>query len=339
MIDLRSDTVTRPTDEMRRAMFEAEVGDDVFSGDPTVLRLQEKAAAMLGKEAALFVPSGTMGNEIAIKAHTKPGDAILVDDECHIVHYELGGPAMLSGVMTVMVQCRNGRMEPDEVKALIHPADDHAPGTSLLCIENTHNRAGGVISNPAQMKALADVAHEGGLKVHVDGARIFNAAVALGVPVTALVEHADSVMFCLSKGLSCPIGSLLVGTHEFITRSWRIRKLFGGGMRQVGIIASAGLVALDTMIDRLAEDHRRARALAEAITEIPGLSVELEKVQTNMVYVTTKIPAPELQYRLTTNNIQTIALDPHRLRLVTHKDINDEDIYKAIEVLRKVGSA
>jgi threonine aldolase len=335
-VDLRSDTVTQPTPEMRRAMAEAEVGDDVFGEDPTVNRLQEMAAEMLGHEAALFVPSGTMANEIAIKVWSRPGDAILVDAESHILHYELAGPAVLSGVLIEPYPIARGHIELAAVEERIRVADDHTPGTTLLCLENTHNRCGGTILPPERFQLLCEMAHRHGLRVHLDGARLFNAAVALGVSPQVWTRHVDSAFFALSKGLCCPAGSVLVGSREFIREAHRVRKLFGGGMRQVGILAAAGIVALQMMIERLAEDHRRARRLAEAIAELPGFEVDLETVQTNIVYVRTAHPARQVEQQLTAHGVLTIALDPHRLRLVTHHDVDDAGIEYAIQMFQAI---
>ncbi len=336
-VDLRSDTVTLPTPEMRRAMAEAELGDDVYGEDPTVNRLQERVAELLGHEAGLFCPSGTMANEIAIKVWTKPMDAILVDAESHILHYELAGPAVLSGVMMDTYPIRGGRIDPVTIPSLIRVADDHTPGTALLCLENTHNRCGGTILPPEQMQEFRAIADAHSLKVHLDGARLWNASVALGGSLKAWTQWVDSAMVAFSKGLCCPAGSVLVGSREFIKEAHRVRKLLGGGMRQVGVIAAPCLVALDTMVERLAEDHARARRLAEAIAELPGFSVDLRTVQTNMVYVHTECPAPEVERALGARGVLCLALDRHRLRLVTHKDVNDEGIEYAINAFRTVG--
>ncbi len=338
-VDLRSDTVTHPTPAMRQAMANAEVGDDVFGEDPTVNRLQERVAEMLGHEAALFTPTGTMANEIAIKVWTQPMDAILVDEESHILHYELAGPAVLSGVQMDTYPIPHGRIDPEAIRRRIRIADDHTPGTRLLCIENTHNRCGGTILPPEQMPVLRQIADSHGLRIHLDGARLFNASVALGVSPQVWTRYVDSVMVAFSKGLCCPVGSVLVGSKAFIQEAHRVRKLFGGGMRQVGVLAAACLVALDTMIDRLAEDHRRARRLAEAIAEMRGFRVDLETVQTNMVYVETVAPAPEVERRLAEHGVLCLALDPHRLRLVTHHDVDDAGIEHAIRAFRAVSDA
>ncbi|MFQ3611041.1 MAG: GntG family PLP-dependent aldolase [Fimbriimonadales bacterium] len=335
-VDLRSDTLTLPTPEMRRAMAEAELGDDVYGEDPTVNRLQERVADLLGHEAGLFCPSGTMANEIAIKVWTQPMDAILVDAESHILHYELAGPAVLSGVMMDTYPINAGKVNPDTIAPLVRVADDHTPGTRLLCLENTHNRCGGTILPIEAMTAFRAIADTHGLHIHLDGARLWNACVALGVPPTAWTRQVDSAMVAFSKGLCCPAGSVLVGSREFIREAHRVRKLLGGGMRQVGVLAAPCLVALDTMIERLAEDHARARRLAEAIAELPGFAVNLDTVQTNMVYVHTERPAPEVERALGEQGVLCLALDRHRLRLVTHKDVDDAGIEYAIQGFREL---
>lgn len=336
-VDLRSDTVTMPTPEMRRAMAEAELGDDVYGEDPTVNRLQERVAELLGHEAGLFCPSGTMANEIAIKVWTQPMDAILVDAESHILHYELAGPAVLSGVLIDTYPIVEGRIDPNTLPPRVRVADDHTPGTRLLCLENTHNRCGGTILPVAQMHEFRRIADSHGIRIHLDGARLWNACVALGAPPSSWTRLVDSAMVAFSKGLACPVGSVLVGSREFIREAHRVRKLLGGGMRQVGVLAAPCLVALDTMIDRLAEDHQRARRLAEAIAELPGFSVNLHTVQTNMVYVHTERPAPEVERALAERGVLCLALDHHRLRLVTHKDVEDAGIEYAIQAFQSVG--
>ncbi|OYT69232.1 MAG: low specificity L-threonine aldolase [Armatimonadetes bacterium CP1_7O] len=335
-VDLRSDTVTLPTPEMRRAMAEAELGDDVYGEDPTVNRLQERVAEYLGHEAALFTPTGTMANEIAIKVWTQPCDAILVDAESHILHYELAGPAVISGVQVDTYPITDGVFTVESIESRIRIADDHTPGTRLVCIENTHNRCGGTILPPEQMPLLRALADRYQIPLHLDGARLFNAAVALGVSPQAWTRYVDSVMVAFSKGLCCPVGSVVVGSRAFIREAHRVRKLLGGGMRQVGVLAAACLVALDTMVDRLAEDHARAKRLAEAIAEMPGFSVNLQTVQTNMVYVHTVRPAAEVERALAAHGVLCIALDPQRLRLVTHKDIEDNAIDYAIAAFARV---
>jgi threonine aldolase len=335
-VDLRSDTVTLPTPEMRRAMANAELGDDVYGEDPTVNRLQERVAELLGHEAALFTPSGTMANEIAVKVWTQPGDAILVDAESHILHYELAAPAVIAGVQVETYPIADGVFHLADIESRIRRADDHTPGTRLLCVENTHNRCGGTILPPEVMPDLRALADRHGLRLHLDGARLFNASVALGVSAQAWTRDADSVMVAFSKGLCCPVGSVLAGSAAFIREAHRVRKMLGGGMRQAGVLAAACLVALDTMIDRLAEDHARAKRLAEAIAELPGFSVNLRTVQTNMVYVQTARPAQAVERALAAEGVLCIALDPHRLRLVTHKDIDDAAIEHAIRAFRRV---
>lgn len=284
-IDLRSDTVTHPSPAMRDAMYRAEVGDDVFGDDPTVHRLEERAAARLGKEAALFVPSGTMGNLCAVLTHCGRGDELIVGMEAHIRHAEAGGASVLGGVaMWGIPNASDGTLPLAAVAAAIREPDPHFPRTRLICIENTQNRCGGVAIGAEYMTALGRLAHHHDLALHLDGARLFNAAVALGVDAAALAAPADTVMVCLSKGLAAPVGSVLAGPRAFIERARFNRKLVGGGMRQAGILAAAGLVALEQMVDRLAEDHANAHRLAAGLTDLPGLAVDPARVQTNMVY-------------------------------------------------------
>ncbi|MGQ9697844.1 MAG: low-specificity L-threonine aldolase [Armatimonadota bacterium] len=338
VVDLRSDTVTKPTPEMRRAMAEAEVGDDVYGEDPTVNRLQELAAEMLGKEAALFVPSGTMGNEIAVRVHTRPGTEVILDSRSHIFLYELAGTAVLSQVQTRPIDSVGGLMPPEAVEAAVRTADDHEPGTSLLCVENTHNLAGGTVLPPETMRAYRRICDRHGISMHLDGARIFNAAVALGVPAAELVRDADSVMFCLSKGLCAPVGSILCGGREFIREAHRVRKLFGGGMRQAGVLAAAGIAALTQMVDRLAEDHEKARRLAEALADTPGLAVDLASVQTNMVYAEVTaagVSGKQAEQALKQEGVLCLSLGPTRLRFVTHHDVSLDDIDCAVAAVRR----
>jgi len=339
VVDLRSDTVTKPTPEMRRAMAEAEVGDDVYGEDPTVNRLQELAAEMLGKEAALFVPSGTMGNEIAVRVHTRRGTEVILDSRSHIFLYELAGAAVLSQAQTRTIDSVRGVMPPEAVEAAVRTADDHEPGTSLLCVENTHNLAGGTILPIDAMRAYRRICDAHGLPIHLDGARIFNAAVALGVPAAELARDADSVMFCLSKGLCAPVGSMLCGSREFIREAHRVRKLFGGGMRQAGVIAAAGIVALEQMVDRLAEDHEKARRFAEGIAEVDGIRVDLASVQTNMVYADvagTGLSGKQAVERLKDEGVLCLSLGPTTLRFVTHYDISMGDVQYAAEVVARM---
>lgn len=334
-IDLRSDTVTTPTPSMRRAMAEAEVGDDVYDEDPTVHRLQERAAELMGKEAALLFPTGTMANQAAILAHTQRGQEVLVEAQAHIYTSEAGGLALLAGCQPRLFHAPGGMPVPEDIEALLRPEDEHYPPTSLLCLENTHNLAGGTVIPVDRMEDLAAMAHRNGLAVHLDGARIFNAATALGVPARDLAAPVDSVMFCLSKGLAAPIGSMLCGSREFIARARRCRKLLGGGMRQVGVVAAAGLVALDEMIDRLAEDHANARRLAEGLADMPPLQVDLDTVQTNMVMcdVSAIEPAPAFARRLSDAGVLALDADHRRVRFVTHKDVDTAAIDRALTII------
>lgn len=341
-IDLRSDTVTQPTDEMRRAMAEAPVGDDVYGEDPTVRRLEELGASMVGKEAALFVPSGTMGNQVAILTHTRRGDEIIVDANSHIFMYEVAAAAVLSAVQVRIVNGVRGEMALPDIEGAIRGVDIHSPVTRLLCLENTHNRAGGTVVGPDAMDAMAGVAHARGVRVHLDGARIFNAAIALGVPASRLCRDCDSVMFCLSKGLSAPVGSLLAGDREFIEKARKNRKMLGGGMRQAGILAASGLLALERMVDRLAEDHNNARRLAQGLVAIPGLSVDLGTVQTNIVVVDvsgTGMDPEAFAAALGKQGVLSVPFGALSIRMVTHKDIRGEDIDPAIQAVHDVVGA
>ncbi len=341
LIDLRSDTVTRPTASMRRAIFEAEVGDDVFGEDPTIAELERAAAERTGKEAALYVASGTMANLVSLLAQTRAGDELLVGDRAHIVRSEQGGVSRLGGVLaTILPNEPDGGLDPDRVAAAVRPDDVHQPRTSLLALENTHNFCGGTVLSLERTETLAAIAHEAGLRVHLDGARIFNAAVASGHSVAELAAPADSVCFCLSKGLGAPVGSLICGDAEFIRAAHRARKLVGGGMRQAGILAAAGLVALDEMVDRLADDHANARQLARGLAEL-GFDINPESVETNIVIVqldTTRDPAPSpnLQAQLKQLGILVTTPDRTKIRLVTHADLTSED---CAEALRRMAEA
>ncbi len=338
-VDLRSDTVTRPTPEMYAAMATAPLGDDVLGDDPTVIELEELAAKMTGKDKALFVPSGTMGNQLALASHCDPGDAILIEEEAHILYYEVGAPALLAGVVTFTLPSVRGVMDPAQVERRITKRNLHTPGSSLLCLENTHNRGGGSIISLETMCDYRDVADKHGIKVHLDGARVFNAAVALGVPVIDITQYVDSVSVCLSKGLRSPIGSVLCGTEEFIDKARIWRKRLGGGMRQAGILAACGIVSLTQMVDRLAEDHARAKRTALEISKLPGVSVDLDTVETNMVLVNTEAPATDWQIWLQENGLLCFPVASHRLRLVFHGDIDDEKTELAIEAFREVSKA
>jgi threonine aldolase len=337
--DFRSDTVTKPTDGMRRAMAEAEVGDDVYREDPTVRRLEELSSERLAMEAALFVPSGTMANQIAALLHTRHGDEVIVEENAHAFLWETGGLAWLGGLQTRTMRGRRGVLDADEVEAAVRTPDVHHPRTTLLLVENTHNYAGGTVQPIAELRRLSQVARRHGVKLHVDGARFWNACVASGTKASDVAACADSVMFCLSKGLSAPVGSMLVSTRERIEEARRLRKMLGGGMRQAGILAAAGIVALETMIDRLADDHRRARRLAEAIADRRGLEIDLETVQTNIVVFRIVKPgedAASVIAKLRAEGVLASDNASHIVRLVTHKDVGDADVDRAIAAIRKV---
>lgn len=339
-VDLRSDTVTRPTAEVRAAMAAAEVGDDVYREDPTLQRLEQMAAERMGKEAGLFVPSGTMGNLAAVLAHCTRGDEVILGNQGHTFLFEGGGIAALGGVHSyVLPNQPDGTLALEDIKAAIRSEDVHHPITRLVTLENTHNRCGGVPLPVEYMDAVGQLARQYGLQVHLDGARIFNAAVALGVPAARLVQAADSVTFCLSKGLCAPVGSVLCGTEAFINRARRIRKQLGGGMRQAGILAAAGIVALEQMVDRLAEDHCRAKRLAKGLAEIPGLEVECTNPPTNMVFARLAEAVPEtarqVAERVAEYRVKVGAVGERRFRLVTHYWVDDQGIEQAIEAFRK----
>jgi threonine aldolase len=329
MVDLRSDTVTRPTDAMREAMRRAEVGDDDYGEDVTVNRLQEMAAARVGKDAALFLPSGTMANLLALLTHTHHGEEVVVEHQAHVYLDEAGGMSALAGVIPRPVVGDRGTITPDQLEAALRPDDRHYPPTRLLCLENTHNSAGGTVTTPTAMADVCAAAHQHDLLVHLDGARIFNAAVALGMDVRDLTRGADSMMFCLSKGLSAPVGSMLVGDAGFIARARRLRKMLGGGMRQAGVVAAAGIVALETMIDRLAEDHRHAKLLARRLAALSGLEIDVESVQTNIIMVEVA-DADAMIGKLATLGVLANSEGPMRIRLVTHRHIGPQDLDEAV---------
>jgi threonine aldolase len=334
-IDLRSDTVTRPTPEMRAAMAAAEVGDDVYGEDPTVNRLEEKAAAVLGKEAALFVPSGTMGNAIAIRVLTQRGDEVLVERRSHVVRYELSGMSTISGVMPRMVDAPGGHLTPEDVRAAVAPRAYYKADVRLVVLENTHNLGGGTVQRVDEVQAVVAAAREAGFAVHVDGARVWHAAVALGVPPARLVEGADTVMACLSKGLCAPVGSVVASTRERIAEARRARKLLGGGMRQAGVVAAAGLVALETMVERLAEDHANARLLAAAMSGRAG--VRVAPVETNIVVAVIEgRAAPDVVASLRAEGVLGIAMDARTIRFVTHRDVGREDCARAAAAIDRV---
>jgi threonine aldolase len=347
IVDLRSDTVSQPTPAMREAMAQAVVGDDVYGEDPTVNRLQELSARMLGKEAGLFIPSGTMGNLAAILAHCSRGDELILGSSSHTFLYEAGGYAALGGVHPHLLPNQpDGTLALAEIEAAIRPRDVHQPVTRLVCLENTHNRCGGVSLSVEYTQAAGKLAHNHGLKLHLDGARIFNAAIAQGASARQLAVPADSVTFCLSKGLCAPVGSVLCGSEEFIARAHRIRKQLGGGMRQAGIIAAAGIVALEKMVDRLHEDHQRAARLADGLRNTPGVILDPGTPQTNMVFLNLAqetvsmdagaLDAGAVAARLADHGVLVGVTGRHRFRLVTHYWIDDADVDRAVDAFRAV---
>jgi threonine aldolase len=338
MINLRSDTQTLPTPAMLEAIATAPLGDDTYHGDPTVARFEAIAAEAMAKPAALLVISGHMANLIALMVHATPGDEVILDADSHIFHYEVGSLASVAGLMPMPVASEAGMLDPDRVAAAIRERDIHYPTPRLLCLENTHNRSGGRVVPLALHDRLCELARSRGLAVHLDGARIFNAAIAAGASVADYTANVDSVMFALSKGLSCPLGSVLAGSVEFIERARAVRRRLGGGMRQAGIIAAAGIVALETMVDRLAEDHARARTLAEGLAAIPGLGVELERVETNMVNVdhsATGMTTDELLAKLERCGVIASGRPPSHIRLVTNRHHDDATITDALARIRQ----
>lgn len=338
-INLMSDTVTLPTQEMLQAMATAPLGDDVTREDPTVNRLEALAAERLGKEAGLLVASGTMGNLVAVLAHTQRGDEVIMESECHMYYYEVGGLAAVAGVMPRLVPGRHGVLDPDDVARAIRGANIHYPTPRLVAVENTHNRGGGTVTPLNVMTAICNIARSRGLATHLDGARIFNAAIALGVDAREIARPFDSVMFCLSKGLSAPVGSVLVGSRDFIERARKCRKLVGGGMRQAGVIAAAGIVAVEKMVDRLREDHENARLLGEGLADIPGIGVDLETVQTNMVYFDVAglgLDTRSFLKELAVYNVRASERPPTGVRMVTHRHISRENILYVLDVVREI---
>jgi threonine aldolase len=336
--DFRSDTVTKPTDKMRKAMAEAVVGDDVLGDDPTVQRLEALAAEVMGKEAGLFCPSGTMGNSIAVKVWTNALEEVIVEERSHIYNMESTHMTFISGVTPRPVRSERGAMDPDDVSKNVRKPNVHTPRTSLICLENTHNNWGGAVVPLETFKVMRRVADENGLKIHLDGARIFNAGQASGVPVKEYARYVDSVMFCLSKGLSAPVGSMLVSDKTSIDYGRRLRKVLGGGMRQVGVLAAPGIIALTEMPGRLKEDHERAKRLAGAIHELPGIKLDPADVQTNIIIFDFKHPKltiAEFLQRMKDTGILALSLTGG-IRMVTHKDVNDEDVDRAIAAFRAI---
>jgi threonine aldolase len=336
--DFRSDTVTRPTDKMRKAMAEAVVGDDVLGDDPTVLTLERTAAAIMGKEAALFCPSGTMANSIAVKMWTNALEEVIVEERSHIYNMESTHMTFISGVTPRPVQSARGAMDPKDVVAAIRKPNVHTPETTLICLENTHNNWGGAVLPLENFKAIRKVADDHGLKVHLDGARIFNASHASGVPVGEYAKQVDSLMFCLSKGLSAPAGSMLAASRERIEFGRRLRKALGGGMRQVGVLAAPGLIALTEMVDRLKEDHVRAKALARGISGLPGITIDPATVETDIVifgFDHPGITVAAMLDKMKERGILALAVSGG-IRMVTHKDVGDEDVDRALRAFRDI---
>jgi threonine aldolase len=346
-IDLRSDTVTLPTQAMREAMYRAEVGDDVYGEDPTVNRLQKLAAEIMGKEAALLVPSGSMGNTAAVMAHVGRGEAFIVGDQSHIYLNEQGSASTIGGAPRMVVRTdADGMFDLREVRSVItDDSDEHIAASKLLCLENTHNYCGGTVLSVEQVEALAGLAHAHNMAVHMDGARVFNAAIALGVPVKELVRSVDSVMFCLSKGLSAPVGSMVVGSRAFIQRVHRVRKLLGGGMRQAGVFAAAGVVALQEMVERLAEDHENSKLLAHGLGDFPHIEIQPERVITNIVIFSLRGPGGQMLGKSHTDRfvqkckeqgVLIGTISDEKIRAVTHYGIEAEDIKTALSAIRHV---
>jgi threonine aldolase len=338
-IDLRSDTVTRPTPAMRKAMAEAEVGDDVFGEDPTVNRLQERAAEALGKETALFVPSGIMANQLAVRLLTHPGDEVIIEAQAHIFHYEAGAGGALSGIQFYPLAGARGVLEADQVADAIRTDEYYLPPTRLICLENTHNRGGGTIYPIEKIKAIAKIARSRGVSMHLDGARIFNASIASGIPPTEYAKPFDTASFCLSKGLGAPVGSMVCTTTDRIPLLRRLRRMFGGGMRQAGILAAAGLYAMEHNINRLAEDHAHAKKLATALADLPGVSIDPDHVETNIVIFDiskTRYSPPQAVEALKKEGVLVVPFGKTLLRAVTHLDVSAKDIEMAIAAFRKV---
>jgi threonine aldolase len=339
VIELRSDTFTQPTPGMRAAMAAAEVGDDVFGEDPTVNRLEARVAELLGKEAALFVPSGTMSNQACLRAQTQPGDEIICDVNCHIYNYEAGGPAVLSGLMCRTVEGEDGVMDVDQLRGLVRPINDHLVRTRMVCLENTHNRGGGKIYPYEKVVEISAWARKQGLLMHLDGARLANAVVATGIGFRQWTQHFDSVSICFSKGLGAPVGSALAGPAEFVKRARRVRKLFGGAMRQAGVLAAAVLYALDHHVERLKEDHANAQVLSEAISDSPNVSLYPKTIDTNIVYMVIDpelATAATIAKALAEHGVLALPTSPQQIRMCTHLDVSASQAERAADVIRKV---
>jgi threonine aldolase len=341
VVDLRSDTVTLPTDEMLDAMKTSPLGDDVYREDPTVNRLEELAAKKMGKEAALFTTSGTQANLVSVLSQTKRGEEVILEAEAHMYYYEAGAFSAFGGLIPRLVKGHFGVLTPEDIESNLRPPNIHFPPTSLVCIENTHNRAGGTVWTPAQTKAVHELAQKRGLKLHMDGARIFNAAVAQNIDVRELTQYVDSMMFCVSKGLSAPVGSLALGDREFIDRARRYRKMLGGGMRQAGVIAAAGIIAIEKMVERLKDDHSNAQALAKGLASIEGITIDRARVQTNIVAYDVSglgTSGEEWVAKLAESGVKAGALEDTRVRMVTHRGIENEDIEYALNVAEKTAA-
>ncbi len=338
IIDLRSDTLTKPSPEMRKAMYEAEVGDDVFKEDPTVNKLEDYSAELLGKEAALYVPSGMMGNQICLNVLTNPGDEVICEADAHIFNYESGSPAMLSGIQLMTVKGKFGVITPEQVEPLIRPKDAYyMPRTKVIEVENTHNRAGGTICPMENIIELKNLAKKNNLYYHLDGARLWNASVETGISVKEYASHFDSISCCLSKGLGAPVGSMIAGTKEFIKEAFRVRKSWGGGMRQVGILAAAGLYALQNNFERLKDDHRRAKSLAERINDVKNLEIDLNSVHTNiLLFKPLTMTVNEAMIKCKENELLLLQGTVDTLRAITHLDVDDSDVEKAADILADV---
>jgi threonine aldolase len=338
-IDLRSDTVTLPTKEMLEAIRHAKLGDDVYGEDPTVNELQELAAEKMGKEAALLVPSGTQANLTSLMSNCNRGEQVILESESHIYWYEVGGISAIAGLFPWPIQTSTGAFNIDKLRLTIRPKNIHYPKSTLICIENTHNRHGGTIITPGQIEAINEVAKKHSIKLYMDGARIFNAAVALELDPKDFTKHVDNLMFCLSKGLSCPVGSLIVGEYDFIVKARKIRKLLGGGMRQAGIIAAPGIIALEKMTARLKTDHENAKLLAELLSKIKGIQVDSKKIQTNILTFNLTPPAIDDNYfirELKENGVLALTQGKNKVRLVTHRGIEKEDIEKTAAIIEKI---
>lgn len=336
-IDLRSDTITKPTPAMRQAMLNAEVGDDVFGEDPTVNRLQKKCSEITGKEKALYVASGCMGNQLAIKAHTSPGDEVIIESESHIFNYETAAPAVISNVQIMTVKGENGIMQLDEIKKFVRTKEYYFPRTRLICIENTHNRAGGVIQPIEVIKEISNFARDNGIRLHMDGARIFNAIVETGIDIMEYASYFDSISFCFSKGLGAPVGSILCGNAEFISIAHKWRKIIGGGMRQAGILAAAALYAVENNIERLKEDHQKAKYFAEEISKLDGININLDWVHTNIViFSNSKYSKYELITELKEKGVLISAGSFENLRAVFHLDVQMEEVKKAVGIIKEL---